>query len=68
MSNGTCSCGNGVWLYDPFLHRFSCAKCGKLQGAEDKLNKIQGACYHEWVKYTGMKEQFEFCKFCDTKR
>lgn len=26
------------------------------------------ACRHEWVKYTGLNETYEFCKLCDDKK
>lgn len=25
-------------------------------------------CYHEWIKYTGLQEQYEYCKKCDQKK
>lgn len=65
-----CSCGTGVWLYDPFINKFNCVSCGKSQSKSDNSNtsiKSSGCC-HEWIKYTGLNEQFEYCKICDEKR
>lgn len=25
-------------------------------------------CYHDWVKYVGLRETYEYCKLCDEKR
>lgn len=34
-----------------------------------KIPEKKDEClFHEWVKYQGLKESFEYCKICDVRR
>lgn len=35
---------------------------------EIETNKIKNNCFHKWVNYTGLMEQFEYCSKCNEKK
>ncbi len=44
----------------------------KAEGYEDwetfVPKPIEQICYHNWVKYTGLTEEYYFCRACDAKK
>lgn len=41
---------------------------GQTQIGSKIPEKKDKCLFHEWVKYQGLNECFEFCKICDVKR
>jgi hypothetical protein len=73
------SCCNdpaGVSSWNPQTTQFECTKCKlpyeyktRFTGIDpNDLQTKPSGCNHEWKKYTGLKEEFEFCGKCDVKR
>lgn len=36
--------------------------------AETEKELAEGRCVHDWVKYIGLNETYEFCTKCDEKK
>lgn len=32
------------------------------------VSDMHGACAHQWKRYNGFSESYDYCTFCDTKR
>jgi hypothetical protein len=72
------SCCNdpaGVSLWNPQTTQFECNKCKlpyeyktRFTGIDPNDLQTNTKCDHEWKKYTGLKEEFEYCSKCDVKR
>lgn len=38
------------------------------ESTEKEPEKAEGRCVHDWVKYVGLNETYEFCTKCDEKK
>lgn len=80
----SCCGGKGGERWDVDKSQWSCRDCGTAKSNdpnylyqtpkaaqpfefEPDYHK-QSGCDHQWVSYTGLKDQYEFCKKCDVKR
>lgn len=39
-----------------------------IKEPEKKAPGTAGYCYHLWIPYTGLKECFHYCKYCNIKQ
>lgn len=80
----SCCGGKGGERWDVDKSQWSCHDCGMAKSNdpnylyqtpkatqpfefEPDYHKRSG-CDHQWVSYTGLKDQYEFCKLCDVKK